>query len=302
VRRTKRQQLLSLAVSLAAAGVLIAVCLDHRPQLAAALRKLPPSVFAATVAIHVLALLARSEAWFVTLAAIDGRGAPRRAVHFASAGGFLVGTVSGHATLPLRMLLLRRLAPRNSPPLRDMLVADAPIYALEASIAAALVPLAAGALGVPWWAALAAPLAAAVGLVLLRRAHGFASRRGLVRGLAILANVSRRRRLVAFVLAFSSLTFARLWLLLAWCGLPHGIGQATLLFITAGVLSLLPLGPAAGPAATLVATGGAHVGPAAAAGLGITGSSFAGVVVYGLAVLGTRLGRSQPDHVEFSST
>jgi hypothetical protein len=116
--------------------------------------------------------------------------------------------------------------------------------------------------------------------------------------------VDGRRRLVALVVALSACTFARMWLLLTWSGLPHGLDQVTLLFVSAGALSLLPLGPAAGPAATLLATGGAHVGAAAAVGLGITGSSFAGVALYGLIALVASLGRprrrSQPDHVEFS--
>jgi hypothetical protein len=303
MRPTTRQQLLSLSVSALAAGAVIALCLSHRGQLGAVLRRIPLAVLAGAVGLHVLALTARAEAWFVTLAAIDGRGAPRRVVHFASAGGFLVGTISGHATLPLRMLLVRRLAPERSPPLRDMIVADAPIYAIEATVAAALVPLAAAALGVPWWAAMAAPLAAIAVLLLLRRAHGLASRHAAVRGLAILAAVERRRRLLALVLALSTCTFTRLWLLLAWSGLPHGLSEVTLLFVSAGILSLLPLGPAAGPAAALLSTGGEHVGAAAAVGLGITGSAFAGVVIYAVGALIAWLAgrsRSQADHAEFS--
>lgn len=302
MRRTTRQQLLSLAVSLAAVGVVIAVCLAHRDQLGRALERIPPLVFAGAVALHAIALTARAEAWWVTVGAIDGRGAPRRVVHFASSAGFLAGTVSGHATLPLRMLLVRRLAPNHSPALRDMIVADAPIYAIEATIAAALVPLAAGALGVPLWAALLAPLAALAVLLALRHVHGLADGRGIVRGLAILGTVQRRRRLLALVLVVSGCTFARMWLLLAWSGLPHGVDHVTLLFVSASVLSVLPLGPAAGPAAALVATGGSHVGAAAAVGIGITGSSVAGVVAYGVGALLARMGSSssQPDHAEFS--
>src|SRR5689334_23952334 len=131
MRRTKRQQLLSVTVSVAAVAALLVLCWTHRHQLEEALRRLPLTVFLAAVGLHAIALGARAEAWLLTLRAIDGRGAPRRVTHFASAGGFLAGTVSGHATLPLRMLLVRRLAPEHSPPLRDLIVADAPIYAIE---------------------------------------------------------------------------------------------------------------------------------------------------------------------------
>jgi hypothetical protein len=305
MRRTKRQQLLSISVSVVAVAALVALCWTHGDQLAEALRRVPLAVFAAAVGLHMLALGSRAEAWLLTLRAIDGRGAPRRVTHFASAGGFLAGTVSGHATLPLRMLLVRRLAPDDSPPLRDLIVADAPIYAIEATIAAALVPLAAGALGIPWWAALAAPLIGIVVLLLLRHAHGFAERRGIARGLAILETVGDRRKLVALVLVVSGATFARMWLLLHFTGLPDGVDHATLLFVSAGALSLLPLGPAVGPAAALVATGGDQVAAATAAGLGITGSGFLGVALYGVAALIARLhrrpARSQPENAEFSS-
>jgi hypothetical protein len=301
MRRTKRQQLLSITVSAVAVAALVVLCWTHRHQLSEALRRVPLTVFAAAVVLHAIALSVRAEAWLLTLRAIDGRGAPRRVTHFASAGGFLAGTVSGHATLPLRMLLVRRLAPDDSPPLRDLIVADAPIYAIEATIAAALVPLAAGALGIPWWVAVAAPLAGIGVLLLLRRAHGFASRRGIARGLAILEQVQHRRRLVALVFVVSACTFARMWLLLHFTGLPDGVDHATLLFVSAGALSLLPLGPAAGPAAALVATGGEHVAQATAAGLGITGSGFVGVALYGLCALIARHARSQPENAEFSA-
>src|SRR5256884_6063039 len=103
MRRTKRQQLLSIAVSAVAVAALLVLCWTHRHQLAEALRRLPLTVFAAAVGLHMIALSVRAEAWLLTLRAIDGRGAPRRVTHFASAGGFLAGTGSGHATVPPRM-------------------------------------------------------------------------------------------------------------------------------------------------------------------------------------------------------
>jgi hypothetical protein len=99
----------------------------------------------------------------------------------------------------------------------------------------------------------------------------------------------------------SACTFARMWLLLHFTGLPDGVDHATLLFVSAGALSVLPLGPAAGPAAALVATGGEHVAQATAAGLGITGSGFVGVALYGLCALIARHARSQPENAEFSA-
>src|ERR671935_61094 len=75
MRRTKRQQLLSVSVSALAVAALVVLCWTHRHQLSEALKRLPLTVFAAAVGLHVLALSCRAEAWVVTLRAIGPRGA-----------------------------------------------------------------------------------------------------------------------------------------------------------------------------------------------------------------------------------
>src|SRR5262249_61744549 len=49
--------------------------------------------------------------------------------HSANALAFLVGIVQQAATVPVRAIALRRLAPDASPPLELVLVADAPVLA-----------------------------------------------------------------------------------------------------------------------------------------------------------------------------
>ena len=86
------------------------------------------------------------------------------------------------------------------------------------------------------------------------------------------------------VAAVVALTLARIWLVLAVCGLPHTLGEVAWVFAAMGVLGLPPLGPGASPGATLVALAGSSVGAATAAGLLLAVSSIVAVVVYAAAV------------------
>jgi hypothetical protein len=110
------------------------------------------------------------------------------------------------------------------------------------------------------------------------------SQRATVRGLAVLADRRRRGPLVALVLAVVALTVARVWLVLAVCGLPHGLGEVAWVFAAMGVFGLLPIGPGATPGATLATLGASSVGAALAAGLVLAASSIAAVVAYALLV------------------
>jgi hypothetical protein len=62
--------------------------------------------------LHLASLLARSEAWRLSLGAAAGVRMPRAAVHGANAGAFVAGSLQAHAALPARVALLRRLVPR----------------------------------------------------------------------------------------------------------------------------------------------------------------------------------------------
>ena len=109
--------------------------------------------------------------------------------------------------------------------------------------------------------------------------------RPMARGLAVLADRERRVPLVAIVATLSALTVVRVWLLLLVCGLPHSIGHVALLFGALGVFGLLPFGPGAPAGATLAVAGSAGVGAAVAAGLAISASSIAAVLVYAVGVV-----------------
>jgi len=255
-------------------GMLVVLCALRRDALGAAVAAVPPDVLAALAALHLTSLVARSEAWRLSLAAMAGAPPSRAAIHTANAGAFVAGSLEAHAAMPARVVLLRRLAPGQTPHAAHVAVTDVPIFLLEVAGAAAVLGLT-GA----WWAL---PAALAV-LVAARLAAG----RGFTRGLAVLADVRRRAALAALVGCVVACGLARVWVALAVVHLDASPAAAAAAFAALGVFGLLPLGPSAPPGALLVVSGGAG---ALAAGLALSATSMAAVLVYAalLALAGNR--------------
>jgi Lysylphosphatidylglycerol synthase TM region len=270
----------ALAVPLAAVALVAVVCAQHARNLGEALDRVDPWIFVAAVALHLAVLVVRTEAWRITLAA-TGRVPPRRAAHSASAIGFVAGIVEGHAALPARMAVARRLAPTETPPLREMLLSDLPVYAIEACLLAMLVPLAAAhGIGLPPWSAGLALVAPPAGVLGLRLLHQRFESHRLAAGLAVLGKPGLRGRLLVATTIVVGLTFVRVWITLAAVGLPAGPDDAAVAYVAVTLVGQLPLGPATGPAATLAIASGSGVAEAAAAGLVIGAASIAGVLLY----------------------
>ena len=282
-RRRRAGHLAAAALSLGALGTL---CWTRREDLGAALEAVPPATFAALVALHLVTLLARSEAWRLVLAAVEGHTLARRAVHRANGAAFVAGAVESHLAMPVRMALLKRLAPQQAPRASQIAVADLPILLLEVCGTAAVLAVGAAAAGAwPWWTAPAALAVAGGGMAaaLLTLAR-LGPQRPMARGLAVLACRRRRGPLAALVALVTACGVARVALALAACGLPAGPGETAVVFASLGVLGLLPLGPSASPGATLAVVGGAGVGAALAAGLAISASAIVSVLLYAGAV------------------
>src|SRR4051812_25568171 len=102
-------------VAIAGMALLLLVCVARHDDLLHAAAAVPPAALLALAALHLLGLVARSEAWRLSLAAIAGCPPPRAAVHAANAGAFVAGSLEAHAAMPARIALLRRLAPREAP-------------------------------------------------------------------------------------------------------------------------------------------------------------------------------------------
>jgi hypothetical protein len=249
-------------------GALVVLCVLRRHDLATAAAAVPPQALGALAALHLCSLVARSEAWRQSLAALAGAPPSRVAIHAANAGAFVAGALEAHAALPARVALLRRLAPHQLPHPTHVAVADLPILLLEAAGAALLL----GATGA-WWA----PAGAVALLVGARLVAG----RRATRGLAVLTDVRRRAALTLLVGCIVGCGLARVWLVLAVAHLDASPGAAALAFAALGIFGLLPLGPSAPPGALLVVSGGAGAG-ALAAGLALSATSLAAVALYGV--------------------
>jgi hypothetical protein len=279
-----RRSVGSAVISFAVLGLVVAVALRQSDDVGRAIEAISAWAFLATVALHVAALVLRSEAWRLTLTAVDGRSLPRRTVHAANAAAFLAGAAQSQAALPARVALLRRLTGTDAPRPAQIVMADGPIFALELCATSTLLFAAAFAGLTDRWVAPAALAVALAVLAIARIAPQRLSHRPMLRGLAVLADRRRRGRLLALVIALSALTVVRIWLVLSVCGLAHGLGEVAWVWAAIGIFGLLPLGPGAPAGATLAALGQQSIGAALAAGLVLGASSIAGVLVYGLGV------------------
>ena len=265
-----RRRLASIGGVVAALGALAWLCLSRGDELAPALAAVPLSAFVLVTALHGLTLVARSEAWRLSLAAVEDRVPPRSAVHGANAGAFIIGAVDSHGALPVRILLLRRLAPASAPKPLQIAVADVPIFLLEVCTTALLLAVAT-AVG---------PLLLAGALVVVLMSRRVSAR---VKGLSVLADPRRRAGLATWVGVITALALARTAVALDASGLDPAATDVALTCATMGVLGLLPLGPSAAPAATMAAAGsGAN---ALAAGLVVAAGALVAVAGYALVVL-----------------
>ena len=104
---------ITVAGSLATAAVLVALLAGRRHEFAAALSGVAAPVLVATVALQVVALLARSEAWHLTIQAAGGTVA-RRVLYRASSMQVLGSVLNGHLGVAARIAALRRSSPSSA--------------------------------------------------------------------------------------------------------------------------------------------------------------------------------------------
>ena len=105
---------MSVAGSLLVAIALAIGLAGHRDEFVTALGSAPFWVLGIAVALHVVWLVARSEAWRVCIDAAGGR-VSRRRLYRASSLGYLGNIFNGQFGLAVRIAALRRSAPTDSP-------------------------------------------------------------------------------------------------------------------------------------------------------------------------------------------
>ena len=131
----RRKVVLSVLGALVVTGALGFVLAGHRGQFVAALHSAPISLLAVSALLQILALLARSEAWNVTVTAAGG-SVPRRLLFRAAGVGYLASVVNGSLGMAMRIASLRKVAGDLAPRVPALLAAEVPIITVEVVLAA----------------------------------------------------------------------------------------------------------------------------------------------------------------------
>jgi uncharacterized membrane protein YbhN (UPF0104 family) len=278
VSRPHRGVATSVAGAIAVTAVLAYVLADRREEFGAALSAAPMWILLVATALQALALVARTEAWHVCIAATGG-GVARRRLYRAASVGYIGSQLNSQLGTAARIAALRRAAPHESPRVPALIAAEVPILAVEAALAALASFTLVGPLGLPWWLPLAL-LATAVLLVAGLRKVANRWRQGFWSGLAVLRSLRGRNAVIALILVAVAAQIARNWLMLHALGVEASVFDATAVLIAMVTLSQLPVGPSVGAAAVVVILGADGVALAAAAGVLLTATGTAGALAY----------------------
>ena len=259
---------ITIVGSLTTAAVLVWLLSGQRDEFEQALESVSLGVFAVTALLQIVALLARSEAWHLTINAAGGT-VPRRVLYRASSMQVLGSVVNGQLGVAARIAALRRSSPEVSPQVPTLIAAEFPIIAVEAMLAALTSFTLVVPLGLPWWLpliVLAVIATASAGLRHLALRKG----RELWSGLTVLRSLHGGSLVVGFVLVAVFAQIFRNWLLLHAVGVDASFFDAIAVLIAVVTLGQLPVGPSVGAAAAVLILGSDGVAAAAAAGVLMT--------------------------------
>jgi uncharacterized membrane protein YbhN (UPF0104 family) len=274
----RHRTVVAVGGSLISAAILALVLAGRREAFAAALTGATIGVLAATVALQIVALLARSEAWHLTIQAAGGT-VDRRILYRASSMQVLGSVINGHLGVAARIAALRRSSAVCCPQVPTLIAAEFPILAVEGTLAALTSFTLVGPLGLPWWLpviGIAVLAGASAGLRQLALRKG----RELWRGLAVLRMARTASRMMALVLVAVFAQIFRNWLLLHAVGVDASFFDAIAVLIAVVTLGQLPVGPSVGAAAAVLILGGDGVAAAAAAGLMLTATGTVGGLLF----------------------
>ena len=277
-RANRRHTLLSILFGLGVLAALVAVILRHREEFVESIGSAPAWVLVTAVALQLVALLARTEAWHVCVGAAGGLVA-RRALFRAAGVGYLGSQLNAQVGTAARIAVLRRAQPDDAPRVPALIAAEAPIVVVEAMFGALAFFTLVGPLGLPWWVPLA--VFVVVGVVwrqLARLSRGHVD--GWRTGLAVLGQLRGRNRMIAAMTVAISSQIVRNWLMLHAIGVDASFFDATAVLIAMAVIAQLPIGPSVGAAAVVLILGSGGVAAAAAAGVLLTATGTVGALLY----------------------
>jgi hypothetical protein len=274
MRGRPRRTGLTVIASVAASLVFVAVLVGRWDELAEGITGASLLVVTAAVALQVVALLARTEAWHVCVQASGGT-VGRRCLYRASSVGCVGNLVNGHLGAAARIATLRRSAPKESPRVAALIGAELPILVVEAMLAALTSFTLVGPLGLPWWV----PLVCVAGVAVVGagiRGLAFSEEGWLAKGIAVTRSMQGRNLVVGFVLVAVFAQIARNWLMLHAVGLDASVFDAVAVLIAVVTLGQLPFGLSVGAAASVLILGPDGVAAAAAAGVLLTATGTVG--------------------------
>ena len=272
----RHRAVVAAAGAIATAGLLAALLARRREEFVTAVSSAPWWVLTVTVALHLVALLSRSEAWHLSVEAAGGR-VPRRVLFRASSMQVLGSLLSGQLGAAARIVALRRSSCDACPQVPTLIAAEVPILSAEVALAALTSFTLVGPLGLPWWSPLVAGAVILAGGAGLRRL-ALCPGRELWRGLAVLRSLRGGSRVVGWVLVAVFCQILRNWLLLQAVGVDASLFDAVAVLIAVVTLGQLPVGPAVGAAAAVLILGSDGVAASAAAGVLMTATGTAGAL------------------------
>jgi uncharacterized membrane protein YbhN (UPF0104 family) len=280
VRGTLRRHPTAITIvgSLLVAGALAVGLAGKQSDFAAAMSSAPLWMLALAATLHLLWLLMRSEAWHLCVGAAGG-SVGRRRLYRAASVGYLGNLFNAQFGLAVRIAALRRSAPADSPPPSVLVAAELPIVIVEGALVALMSFTLVSPLGVPWWVPLLS-----VGLMATVIAGGRRMacdrRDGAWRGLAVMRGLEGRTRIIGLVLLAVSIQVMRNWFLLHAVGVDVSVLDAIALLIAMAVIGLVPVGPSAGAATTVLILGANGVAVTAAAGALLTLTGVVGTAAF----------------------
>jgi uncharacterized membrane protein YbhN (UPF0104 family) len=268
----------TLIGSLAVALALVVGLWNKREDFVSAFGSASALTLAGAVALQVVWLVARSEAWHVCVGAAGG-SVGRGLLYRAAAVGYLGNLFNANVGLGVRIAALRRAAPADSPKAGVLIAAELPILVIEMALAAILSFTLIAPLGIPWWVPLIALAAAGVliggmGRFIRHRREGFWS------GLTVLRGLQSRNTIIALVMFATGAQVVRNYVVLRGLGVDVSLLDCVALLIAAAAIGLLPVGPTLGAATAVLILGSNGVAVVAAAGALLTATGAAGALCF----------------------
>ena len=283
----RHSKAVSVVFALAVTTALVVGLYGKRDEFSESLGAASIWVLAASAAMQVLWLVARSEAWHVCVDAAGGN-VSRRPLYRAAAVGYLGNQFNANFGLAVRIAELRRTVPDDAPSAGTLVAAELPIVVIEIALAALLSFTLVGPLGVPWWAPLIA-LAVGFGVVFALNRLADRKREGFWKGLAVMRGLRHRNLIIALTCFATGAQVFRNWLVLEGIGVDVSFFDSIALLIAGAALGILPIGPGLGVTTAVLILGSKGVAAVAAAGALLTATGAVGALLFASWALADRL-------------